>query len=74
MTLQMTRREVRAAVETLKAHGDPHIYYVDGREVLGPEHAHLLPDELHPNAEGYKLMGRNTTPIIARFLRNADRP
>jgi lysophospholipase L1-like esterase len=69
MSLQTTRREVRAAVETLKAHGDPDIHYVDGRDVLGPEHAHLLPDGLHPNEEGYKLMGRNTTPIIARFLR-----
>jgi lysophospholipase L1-like esterase len=69
MSLQTTRREVKAAVDTLKAHGDPGIYYVDGRDVLGPEHAHLLPDGLHPNEEGYKLMGRSTTPIIARFLR-----
>jgi lysophospholipase L1-like esterase len=70
MSLQMTRREVRAAVETFKALGDPSIHYVDGKDVLGAEHAHLLPDDLHPNAEGYKLMGRNSTPIIATFLKS----
>jgi lysophospholipase L1-like esterase len=72
MTLEMTRHEVQAAVETLVAHGDPSIHYVDGQKVLDTEHAHLLPDGLHPNAEGYKLMGRNTTPIVAEFLRREE--
>ena len=45
--------------------GDPNIYYVNGLDVLSLENAHLLPDELHPNPAGYRLMGHNSTPIIA---------
>lgn len=26
-----------------------------------------LADELHPNAEGYKVMGRNTAKVMARI-------
>lgn len=58
-TLGAMREEVAAAVDALRAHGDHHLHYVDGREIFGPDAAHLLPDGLHPNAEGYQLMGRN---------------
>jgi hypothetical protein len=58
-TLQTMREEVAAAVDALQSRGDKNIYYISGLEIFGPEHAHLLPDQLHPNAEGYKLMGRN---------------
>jgi lysophospholipase L1-like esterase len=62
--LRWMRQEVQAAVETLQAHGDRNIRYVDGLDVLGPEVAHLLPDGLHPNAQGYKVMGRRTSQIL----------
>jgi lysophospholipase L1-like esterase len=68
LTLEMMRYEVQAAVQMLQAHGDGNLHYVDGRQVLGPEHAHLLPDELHPNAEGYKLMGRNYAKVLDQIL------
>ena len=41
----------------MQAVGDANLHYVDGLEILGPEEAHLLPDDLHPDAEGYRLMG-----------------
>jgi hypothetical protein len=73
MTLRIMREEVEAAVETLRAHGDRHLYYVNGLEILGPEHGHLLPDELHPNAEGYRLMGRNfLQKVAARYFIDRD--
>jgi len=59
---------VRGAVETLRAHGDANIHYIDGLDVFGPEFAHLLPDELHPNAEGYRLIGKRYTPLLARII------
>ncbi len=63
------RAEVAAAVEALRAHGDRHVYYVDGLTVFGPEYAHLLPDELHPDAEGYRVLGRNFLhKVVARFF------
>lgn len=57
--LEGMREEVADAVERLKAHGDRNVHYVNGLDLFGPDLAHLLPDELHPNAEGYKTMGRN---------------
>lgn len=46
-------------VELLKAEGDRHLYYVDGRDLLGEADKHLLRDNVHPGTEGYKLIGRN---------------
>jgi lysophospholipase L1-like esterase len=57
-TLEAMRAEVAAAVAALQAHGDRNVRYVDGLRVFGPEHAHLLPDQLHPNPEGYAVMAR----------------
>jgi hypothetical protein len=58
-TLQAMRAEVAAAVDALRAHGDRHIRYIDGLKIFGPEHAHLLPDQVHPNAEGYQVLAGN---------------
>lgn len=67
-TLQAMRDEVAAAVETLQAAGDFYLHYVNGLEVLDADHAHLLPDELHPDAEGYRLMGKNFTEKVANVF------
>ncbi len=66
-SLRQIREEVALAVDALQTHGDRNLYYVDGLEVFGEDLAHLLPDDLHPNAEGYKVMGRNYAKIISRF-------
>jgi lysophospholipase L1-like esterase len=69
-TLKVMRQEVAQAVEDLRAFGDRNVYYVDGLEVFGADLAHLLPDELHPNAEGYRRMGENFSRVVAeRFFR-----
>ncbi|MBM2827335.1 MAG: family lipase [Dehalococcoidia bacterium] len=68
-TLRAMREEVAEAVAALQACGDHNIHYVDGLEVFGPELGHLLPDELHPNAEGYKIMGNNfLEKVVARVF------
>ena len=66
-SLQGMREEVEAAVNAIRAHGDSNIHYVDGLKLFGPEYAHLLPDQLHPDAEGYKALGHN-------FLREVAEP
>jgi lysophospholipase L1-like esterase len=66
-TLQAMREEVAAAVATLRAHGDRHVHYVDGLSIFSAAAVDHLPDQLHPDAEGYKLMGRN-------FLREVAQP
>lgn len=58
-TLIEMRKQVKEVVDIFNKNGDNQIFYVDGLEILSAEHEHLLPDGLHPDAEGYKLMGRN---------------
>jgi hypothetical protein len=67
-TLQAMREDVAAAVEALRAHGDANTHYVDGLCIFGPEAADMLPDDLHPNAEGYQLLGRNYLRQVAQTL------
>jgi len=66
LTLSVMRDEVEEAVGALRARGDRNLHYVDGLRVFGPEQAHLLPDELHPSAEGYKVMGRRFLDEVAK--------
>lgn len=67
--LKGMREEVQAAAEALRAHGDKHIYYVDGLSVFGADYVHLLPDDLHPDAEGYRVMGKNfLTEVASKFF------
>lgn len=56
MTLDEVRREVRTAAEA-SSRRDPAVSYVDGRSILSASDAHLLADGLHPDADGYRLMG-----------------
>lgn len=64
-TLQAMRDEVAAAVDALQAAGDRNLHYVNGLEIFGAEYTHLLPDELHPDAEGYRIMGHNFVAKVA---------
>ncbi|CAB4709684.1 MAG: lipase [Actinobacteria bacterium] len=63
LTLATIRHEL-AAVVRQRTPGDPHLRYVDGRELYGEaDHAELpLPDDLHPDAATHLRMG-------ARFAR-----
>lgn len=65
--LQDMRVEIAEAVESLKAHGDKNLHYIDGLKLFGTDLGHMLPDDLHPNAEGYKLLAQN-------FLREVANP
>lgn len=64
--LKGMREEVQAAAEALQTHGDKHIHYVDGLSVFGEDYVHLLPDDLHPDAEGYRVMGKNFITQVAK--------
>jgi len=69
-TLQAIRNEVHEAVLALQAtYGDKHLHYTDGREVFGLADAKdHLPDNLHPDAEGYRIMGRRFDEKIVQPL------
>ena len=63
--LKKMREEVYAAAEALRAYGDRNVHYVDGLRVFGEDSVHLLPDALHPDAEGYRVMGKNFITEVA---------
>ena len=56
LSLTDMRQEVAQAVD-LRSCGDANVLYVDGLRLFGKDLAHMLPDDLHPNAEGYKPLG-----------------
>ncbi|WP_413450044.1 SGNH/GDSL hydrolase family protein [Georgenia phoenicis] len=55
LTLAVVREELRAVVAQ-RAATDPHLFYLDGRELYGPDdYAELpLPDELHPDGATHR--------------------
>ncbi|WP_318617207.1 SGNH/GDSL hydrolase family protein [Sporosarcina sp. YIM B06819] len=67
-TLVEMRQQVQEIVEIFRRNGDEHIYYVNGLDILDKTYADLLPDNLHPNAEGYKLMGYNYANEFKNFI------
>ena len=64
-TLSAMRAEVAEATALMQARGDRNLHYVDGLELFGPEMAHMLPDDLHPDADGYQAMGQNFVEKVA---------
>ena len=72
--LQKMRDEVQAAADALQAYGDENIYYVSGLDVFGEDFVDLLPDNLHPDAEGYRVMGKNFVTEVANkyFVENEE--
>ena len=64
-TLSDMRQEVEEAVKAMNYLGDSNLHYVNGLELFGSDLAHLLPDDLHPDAKGYKIMGRNFVRKVA---------
>ena len=67
-TLPLMREHVQEAVSRIKQYGDDNLHYVNGLDIFGPDLVHLLPDELHPNDEGYGRMGANFVEKVARRL------
>jgi hypothetical protein len=59
MTLVTMRKEIQEAVNILTSYGDSNLTYVDGLDIFGEAFVDKLPDQLHPNAEGYKIMANH---------------
>lgn len=56
----LTLRRIRALAERAigrRATSDSRLFYMDGRDLFTEHDAHLLYDNLHPDGDGYRLMG-----------------
>lgn len=56
----LTLTKIRSTIESIVAarrEQDPNLHHLDGLQLFGPDDAGDLPDDLHPNAEGYVRMG-----------------
>ncbi|MET7684631.1 GDSL-type esterase/lipase family protein [Streptomyces sp. NPDC005423] len=65
LTLQVIRDELSRIVRQ-RAADDPHLYYLDGRELYGEtDFAELpLPDQLHPDAATHERIGERFADLV----------
>lgn len=65
LTLQVIREELARIVKQ-RAAEDPHLHYLDGRELYGESDAEELPlpDDLHPDAATHRLMGERFATTV----------
>ncbi len=70
ITLRMMREELELAVNRLRECGDDNVHYFSGLKLFGEDlTADYLPDLLHPNGDGYEIMGRNfISQVIDKIL------
>ena len=58
LSVRRMRALMVALVEARRDAGDQNLHLLDGRQLLGPDDVDHLPDGLHPDAEGYRRIGR----------------
>lgn len=57
-----------AITEVVEGTDDANLHLIDGPSIIGFDDQHLLPDELHPDAAGYRLMGERMSAALAPLL------
>lgn len=66
LTLGRIRQLASDVVEARKSAGDKNLHLIDGLSLFGPDDVGDLPDGLHPNAEGYRRMGKRFCDLALR--------
>jgi hypothetical protein len=74
LTLADTREITQEAVEALQAGGDSDLYYFNGLDFLGEPEKVLIEDHVHPNVEGYKVLGHKFGTRVLGVLTPARTP
>ena len=68
LTLVKMRETIAEAVDVLRQRGDANVHYVDGLSLFGPDYVHHMPDELHPDAEGYRVLADRYAEVVMPVL------
>lgn len=62
----LTLKMIRADLESIVARrSDANLHYLNGLQLFGEADFHLMPDGLHPNAQGYLLIGERFASYLA---------
>lgn len=64
MTLPLVRETITQAVTLLQDRGDKHLHLINGLDLFGPELAHHMPDGLHPDADGYRVLADQYAKVV----------
>jgi lysophospholipase L1-like esterase len=68
MPLALMRQRIAEAVDVLRGRGDANLHYVDGLSLFGEADAAYLGDQVHPDADGYRLLGRRFADRVMPLL------
>ena len=61
--------KIRGILEKIVSErGDANLYFMSGLQLFDKDDLHLMPDLLHPNSEGYRLMGERFAKIQGKNL------
>lgn len=63
LTLQQIRSLLALIVAQRRQLGDANLHYLNGLSLFGADDADDLPDDLHPNADGYRRIGRRFSTL-----------
>lgn len=67
-TLIKIREEIVNVIKVLQTNGDRNLHYINGLDLFGEEYGSYLPDGLHPNAEGYRIMAQRFEELVNTIL------
>jgi lysophospholipase L1-like esterase len=65
LTIELVREYLAAIVEE---RADAHLHYLDGRTLLDSSSTEDIPDGVHPNADGYRLMGERFAVELEKLI------
>jgi hypothetical protein len=75
VTLPVLREFTADVVDRLKAAGDTNLYYFDGLKLFGPGlAARHMPDDVHPDGEGYRVLAGQAIDQVFSELPVKERP
>lgn len=61
-------RLIAEAVAVLRERGDANLHYVDGLTLFGHAFAHHMLDQLHPDAESYRVLDDRYGQVVMPLL------